>query len=392
MILNMKKILIVINNFCTGGIQKSLIELLPLICDKYDITLYASRFYGPYTEQIPSNVKILKPSRFAQMVEYPRWEYRKVGGIVNLLLKLVLGFLTSQIGRRIPARIYCFFMGNLPGKYDVAISYGHSLGNYSFHNLENEITLYCTRATRKATFVHCDYEQYGGNIPYNHFLYTKFDRIAAVSQSVAKKFCDILQDQKDKVSVVYNACNYTFIRQQAAINPVEYDRTSIVSVCRLSPVKGLLRCMPILKQLKNEGYDFEWHIVGGGDDAFAEKMTDVIKSGELERIVIMEGEQANPYRYMKNADFLFLPSLHEAAPMVFNEAACLGLTVLSTNTLSANELVANRGLGEVCENSGNPIYSLLKRALDKKIRRAGQVNMDVWNNRVVEQFSSIISL
>ena len=379
----MKKLLIVINNFKTGGIQRSLVELLSQISYDYDITLYATDFKGPFVDQIPNVVKVVESSRFAKMLEYSRWEYRIVGGIINYLVKLLFGWATSKFGKKWPARLYCFILGKIPGEYDWAISYSQPIGDNSFHNLENEIVLYCTKAKKRATFVHCDYEEYGGNTPYNHSLYKQFDSIAAVSNSVAKKFVKVLPDLKSKVEVVYNACNYSYIKQQSLKAPVVYKKTCIVSVCRLSPVKGLLRCVPIFKQLKDEQNEFEWHIVGGGDEKYQREMTLSIIENGMEDTIFLEGEQTN-------ADFLFLPSYHEAAPMVYNEACCLGLRVLTTNTLSAKEMVEDRSVGAVCENEENSIYTLLKRALKKEVPIYQADSMVWWNNEVKRQFNSLI--
>ena len=65
----------------------------------------------------------------------------------------------------------------------------------------------------------------------------------------------------------------------------------------------------------------------------------------------MVGNKENPYPYIKNASCFLLPSLHEAAPMVFGEASSLGVPVLTTETCSAIELVQSRGIGYVVENS-----------------------------------------
>jgi glycosyltransferase involved in cell wall biosynthesis len=77
----------------------------------------------------------------------------------------------------------------------------------------------------------------------------------------------------------------------------------------------------------------------------------------------LEGEQVNPYRYIKNADYFLLPSFHEAAPIVFDEAAILGVPVLATKTLSAVEMIENRRAGFVCENSTEAIYDMLRSVL-----------------------------
>ena len=50
--------------------------------------------------------------------------------------------------------------------------------------------------------------------------------------------------------------------------------------------------------------------------------------------------------------------------MVFGEAAALGVPVLTTNTVSAVELVQKRNAGFVCENSEEGIRQTLKTLLE----------------------------
>ena len=71
----------------------------------------------------------------------------------------------------------------------------------------------------------------------------------------------------------------------------------------------------------------------------------------LENIVTMLGEKANPYPYIKKADMLLISSVSEAAPMVIGESAFLGTPILSTRTSSAKEMIEEKGYGWVCENS-----------------------------------------
>ena len=59
----------------------------------------------------------------------------------------------------------------------------------------------------------------------------------------------------------------------------------------------------------------------------------------LDGRVIFAGETQNPYGLMNAADYLLVPSRHEAAPMVFMEASALGVPVISSDTLSARELL-----------------------------------------------------
>lgn len=383
----MKKVLFVINNLEIGGIQKSLIELLNCIRYQYDVTIYCVNFQGAYVDEVPDNVKIIRGSRFAKIAELDRNQLKELGSIYPMIRTLCVVW-TRIFGKRIPAYIYAKLLRlSLKGRYDVAISYSQPLHSKQFAGLYNEIVLYAINAENKCTFVHCDYKNYGGNTTYNNWLYSKFDLIAAVSESVKKQFLDILPQLSSKVHVVYNACDTEKIKELAEIDPVKYRYTSIVSVSRLSKEKGLARCIPIIRNLIDEGFVFEWHILGDGPEKKA--LVSMINKYNLYDYVILEGMQNNPYRYLKNADYLFLPSYHEAAPMVFNEAAVLNTFILTTNTLSAEELVASRGIGIVCENNEDGIKELLQNAVSNKLELKNKT-IEV-NTLVSDQFSALVA-
>lgn len=383
----MKKVLFVINNLEIGGIQKSLIELLNCIRYQYDVTIYCVNFQGAYVDEVPDNVKIIRGSRFAKIAELDRNQLKELGSIYPMIRTLCVVW-TRIFGKRIPAYIYAKLLRLfLRGRYDVAISYSQPLHSKQFAGLYNEIVLYAINAENKCTFVHCDYKNYGGNTTYNNWLYSKFDLIAAVSESVKKQFLDILPQLSSKVHVVYNACDTEKIKELAEIDPVKYRYTSIVSVSRLSKEKGLARCIPIIRNLIDEGFVFEWHILGDGPEKKA--LVSMINKYNLYDYVILEGMQNNPYRYLKNADYLFVPSYHEAAPMVFNEAAVLNTFILTTNTLSAEELVASRGIGMVCENNEDGIKELLQNAVSNKLELKNKT-IEV-NTLVSDQFSALVA-
>ena len=145
----------------------------------------------------------------------------------------------------------------------------------------------------------------------------------------------------------------------------------------MSEEKGLEQGVRIISILKAAGYDIEWHIVGEGPQRT--KIECATRENNASDYIVLEGEQKNPYRYIKNADYLFVPSLHEAAPMVFDEAASLGVPIISTNTLSAYELVAERKIGYV--GSIEHMTNIVKTALNtqteiKKIMEKYHANND----------------
>ena len=380
------KILIVIGNMCVGGIQKSLLELLKAlsVCPEYEVSLFCCKKSGAFLERIPKEIQILPENPYALTTELPLYECKKQG-FKYYCFRLLSSVWSKFFTKSVPAAILCKPIGRIEGEYDVAISYSQPLGDKDFCNLTNEIVLNCTNAQRKITFVHCDFGSYGGNTKRNRHLYQKFDGIAAVSDSVGRRFAKIVPEALQNLYTVYNFCDSYEIQQMAMQNPVTYQSKTFVTVARLSEEKGILRCIPIFEQLKKIGFDFEWHIVGGGP--LKERILSEISRCSLEENIILEGEQVNPYRFMKNADYFLLPSFHEAAPMVFDEALALNIPVLTTNTLSAMELVGKRGSGLVCENTDQSIYDMLYRVM------SNDINVDIAmkpNNKVcMEQFNHL---
>ena len=383
------KILIVTNHMRVGGIQKSLLELLKALSKnrEYEVSLFCCKKEGSFLERIPSNIKILSENIYAVSTEQPLSECRKIGKRCYVF-RMIMSFWSRHFTKALPAFFLCKLMGKFKGKYDVAISYSQPIDDYAFCNLTNEIVLNCVRADQKLTFVHCDFGSYGGNTRRNRKLYKKFDRIAVVSESVGKRFAEIVPDVSEKIRTVYNFCDCNEIEQLAAQDTVVYDKKTIVTVARLSEEKGLLRCIPIFDKLKKDGYDFEWHIVGGGP--LRKAIEEEIHRYSLEQTIILEGEQVNPYRYIKNADYFLLPSFHEAAPIVFDEAAILGVPVLTTKTLSALEMVSDRGAGIVCGNSQDEIYGMLRIALMNSQINQIETTLDMSVNML--QFDAICGL
>jgi len=382
----MRKILFVINNMDIGGIQKSLLELLKCLNRDYDITVFCVKSTGKLLESIPTNIPILFGNKYA-LISEQTVRQAKESGIVYGILRAFLSAWSKLFGKGIPAFVLTQLMGQIEGSYDIAISYSQPINDKEFCALTNEIVLNCCNAREKATFVHCDFGSYGGNTKYNKGLYTQFDKIAAVSDSVGQRFKNLNLELSEKVYTVRNCCDIEQIRLLAEQNSVIYENPAIVTVARLSKEKGLIRCIPIWNRLKNEGLKFEWHIIGDGN--IKEELLSHIKEHSLEEYIFLHGEQTNPYRFIKNADYLLLPSYHEAAPMVFDEALCLRVPVLTTRTLSADELVGIRNVGKVCDNEDEAIYAMLKEALYKNDHSGLSLDLEPNNDAVVKQFDCI---
>lgn len=358
----MKKILFVIGQLRVGGVAKALVELLKSIDGMYDVSLLCFDQKGSFFEEVPKSVHILPTSGMLELSENSA-SAMKSRGTKYYLVRNVLSVLTKGGCKPLAAKLWTRMAGKVPGEYDLAISYTHPMPKNMFCNMGGELVLDRVNAKKKAVFVHCDYASYGGDCSYNRKLLRQFDAVAGVSRSVGERVASVIPELREKICVVRNCHAYEDIRRMAESAPVSYSHDmTFVSVARLSEEKGFFRCMDTFAKLHQEGYDVGWHIVGGGP--LQKALEEKIKELSAEDYVILEGEQVNSPRYMKNADWLLVSSFHEAAPMVFDEALTVKTAVLSTRTLSADEMVTEREIGVVCDNTDEA----LRNAIEEIVR------------------------
>lgn len=151
--------------------------------------------------------------------------------------------------------------------------------------------------------------------------------------------------------------------------------------------------LPILKNLIIDGFNLRWHIIGGDINTAPIEFQNLMKEYNLEEYIIFHGNQNNPYRFMRNADLLLIPSYHEAAPMVYEEARCLNLPILTTRTLSADELVSSNEIGMVCENSDDAIESALRNVLTQPdmLEVYRHHDKDCNNTKALNEFFNLIN-
>jgi glycosyltransferase involved in cell wall biosynthesis len=162
-------------------------------------------------------------------------------------------------------------------------------------------------------------------------------------------------------------------------------------VARLSQTKGIDRAIKAISYCIKKDHNVKLHIVGGG--SLKESLQELAKSEGVEKSVIFYGEQANPYRYMKNADLLLMASYHEAAPMVFGESIVLNVPILTTNTCSAVELVKDRNVGIVVDNSQEGIKAGVQKILDDpSVLDEIIISADQINKHANQQVDAMVAL
>lgn len=387
------RIIIVNNNMKIGGVQKALLDLLQEISPCYDVTLYLFNRTGEYLSKVPPSVKVEECSSLYKYFGTSQSESkRSVGAYIT---RSFLAVLTKLFGRIFVTRIISMLSAKEKGEYDVAISFMHDGDNRLLYGGCNDFVIRKINAKKKITFLHCDYKNCGANFKSNNRIYDKFDKIAACSEGCRQSFVSVMPHIASKCHTVVNCHNYEEIISLSNTDTVTYDTNYInaVIVARLNPEKGVERALHALKYALTDDVKVKLHVVGGG--ILRDGLEALSSELGLEGNVVFYGEQANPYRYMKNADMLFIPSFHEAAPLVIDEAVCLGVPVFSTRTTSSKDMILDRNCGWVCENDQESIdkgfLDVVSDAASISVIKHNIINQKLCDNRVaVQMFKDLI--
>ena len=299
-----------------------------------------------------------------------------IDGFVNIYFAFAKVF-----SRRSAMRLLGLFQKKIRG-YDTVIAYSHLSHHNYFWNGSGDFVLDKTVCDNKICMIHCDYINSGCMTEKNNEEYAEFDKIACCSDSVKSRFIEGSNVAPDKVYTLRNFYDFNIVNS-ANDSPYIYDSAylNIVTVARLSSEKGIVRAIDALFNTKRT--DIRYYVVGNGP--LKNALMGKIKAYGMENQVFLLGEHYNPYRYMRNADYLLLPSFHEAAPIVFDEANILGLNVISTNTTSAAEMLTSCG-DIVCDNSQegieNALLSLKKTTMQKEAHSDNAMQLKQLTNLI----------
>lgn len=388
----MKKIVIVNNNMRIGGVQKSLYNLLWSLEGRYEITLCLFRKDGVYADRLPNSVRVVETPGLFRYLGVAQQDCHGVD-------KVKRGFLAAFsrfFGRSKCMRILLAHEKTLPGKYDCAIAFLHNGRDESFYGGVQDYVLRRVNADRKIAFLHGDYRSCGANHKQNNRLIAEFDGIAACSDGCRRAFEEVLPELSSKCVTVRNFHRFDEIRLLGDVDPVIYndDCIHVVTVSRLSPEKGLDRAISAVAAAVSKGYRVRLHIVGGG--VRERELRDFAEQTGASAFTEFHGEQENPYRYMKHADLLLLTSYHEAAPMVIEEAAVLGLPVLAAEFTSSKDMITDVECGWVCANAQEAITEALETVISDKtaiVAMKAKLRARAFDNTLAEkQFAEVANL
>ena len=320
----MKKILFVTNNLVSGGVENALIQITNHLCDTYDITIYVIfRCSNILLEPLDSRIK------------------------VKCLLNFYFRGLSRML-RNLPIRIVDKLLIGDTSQFDLIIAFQFGLPT----------ELLSVHKQNKLAWMHGYDEK---SIEYHK----KYNEVVFISKEVMDTFINKFPYFKKNV-LAYNIINVPdIIAKSNEYFEKSNDKIRFVTVGRLDKLKGIDRIIKAFNKLKEENFDFEFLIVGDGDQF--DYLHQIIDQYNLNNQIKLLGLQQNPYKIIKNSDCYICASFSEGLSISVTESIILDVPVITTNVFGMNELL-QKDIGGWIVNSDDELFSQIREVLlDSKI-------------------------
>lgn len=180
------------------------------------------------------------------------------------------------------------------------------------------------------------------NEAYLKTLFQKIRGFHSVSEAIKEK-SNVLYASSSKIDkVIYSGFNFNDFPSICSYKKT--DKLQLISVGRPHWIKGYDYMIKACKDLKKNGVNFHYTIIGAKGN---EEVAYMINDFNLQEDVTITDSvpQKEVYQLMANSSLLVLPSIAEGIANVVIEAMAVGLPVLSTRCGGVVELVTDNETG-----------------------------------------------
>ncbi len=330
-----KKVLFLIHDLGHGGAEKVLVNLVNNMNEeKFDVTVI-SLFGGGVNEQF------LKPH-----VKY-KAVFKKPFAGNSHVMKLLS-----------PKALHKLFIKE---RYDIEVSYlegpcARIISGCPYENVKKACWIHTQNMTEKDAVM-----------PFRSLkeamkCYGAFDKIACVSRNVVEAFLSHFPVDVD-TKVVFNTNESEKIKvlSAEAVDSREFDNNDvkIIGVGNLGNNKGFQRVIPTISQLRKEGYNARYFVLGEG--GMHSELLKLAKSEGVSEYVTFLGYQTNPYKYVAKCDLFVCSSYAEGFSTAATEALIVSTPVCTTEVSGMKEMLGeNNEWGVVVENTDEALFEGIK--------------------------------
>ena len=368
------KMLVVGITMNCAGTEKSFLSFLSALdFGRFDVTLLLAKNEGLLLDKVPRNVKIQIMEKYGDMFLLSAKNAMKT--MLNCFVKenplslfeifpyFMKTLFTKGDKRAAEAtKMWVHFMQKMPEikeEYDVAVAYW---GDRTMFYMCDKV-----KAKKKIAWLHFDY----ANPPRDDSVYLpyfkKCDNVVTVSKLIDDSLKNKLPEIAERTVMMENITSPEQIWDLALVGDTFTDThftgKRILTIGRISDQKGLDLVVPVLKRLREDGFDLRWYVLGDGEPEYKQYMSDLLLANDVADMMIFLGTTQNPYSYLRDCDIYAQPSRHEGKPIAVEEAKIMFKPILASHYLSAPEQLEAGKLGVICEINSDSIYENIKKML-----------------------------
>lgn len=350
----MKKVSILALHLGYGGIEKSVVSLANLLCEKYDVEIAVCyNLYGKSIFELDNRVKV---TYLNSMDIVPNHKTLK-----------------SSIKKHNPFLI----AKELLFSFKVLHHRKRGMVNY-IKNTNSDVIISTRDIFNEWLSIYADTSKIRIGWEHNHFHNNykyarritnsakKLDYLVLVSSDLQKYYHKALSKYSCMCVYIPN-CVDSVPRKISKLN-----NKKLISVGRLSSEKGFIDLLRVYKMLSVNYPDWTLDIVGDGDEYY--KLVDYIRRNDLNNKVTLHGFRDKKYidSLMNNSSIYLMTSYTESFGIVLIEAMSHGLPCIAMDSAEGAREIINSGYNGYLIRNRN--YEMMVRKIadlidDKDIRK-----------------------
>ena len=167
------------------------------------------------------------------------------------------------------------------------------------------------------------------------------DRVVVLTYKDKEAYSRKFKLRPEKVEYIYNWIDDQLLD---SIHPYNSSSKKIISVMRVEPVKGAENIIKCASLIFPNHPDWQWHIYGGGEGEYMEKLKSKLKEKRLEDHVFFKGKVKDIYERYKEYGLFVLTSYCEGLPMVLIEAKAMKIPIISFDCLTGPSEIIRDGI------------------------------------------------
>lgn len=339
---NKKKKMLIVNDYACGGGVENLMEMfVNAWYNKYDITVLTSRKRKRDNGDFPKKVK--------RVYEFPQYCFQTVKGMRRI------GRVYSDIYKKI-----VYFYSSC-AKYDIILAMKEGRMMKAAADI---------KATKKLAWVHLDYRNaYWTDTIFDSMqeekaCMQKYDHVICVSEFVKESIVEKIGNPGNLL-VAYNPIPVEKILEEAQKKveaiPNKGEVTTFICIGRLHEQKGFDILLKACYELNKTNKEYQVLIIGEGPEQ--ENLKELQEKLNLQNVHFL-GKKDNPYAYLVQADWFLSSSRYEGYSLVSQEAAVLGIPILATDCSGVRELLGDNEYGIIMQSNTQSIRDTMQKVLE----------------------------